>query len=312
MSSSGGLLLRQTVGLAGLDRELSAALSPWRAARATHDPGKVLLDIAITVALGGDCLADVAAVRAQPELFGGVASDATISRLVSVLAGDIDTALPAIRAAHAKARAAVWARRRPLAGTPGRRDGGQVVLDIDATLVASHSDKEQASATFKRGYGFHPMCAFVDHGSRGTGEPLTLMLRPGSASAWSSADHLMVLDQALEQLPEHEQAQVLVRTDTGGSSKVFLHHITDLGLEYSIGFAAHEQVKTALEALPEDAWVAAVDSNGEERESAQVAELTALLPIPVRAAYRPATEQWPATMRVIARRERPTPAPSSG
>jgi hypothetical protein len=90
VSSSGGVLLRRTVELSGLERRLSVALSPWRSSRAAHDPGKVLLEVATAVALGGDCLADVAVVRAQPEVFGSVASDPTVSRLVAALAGDVD------------------------------------------------------------------------------------------------------------------------------------------------------------------------------------------------------------------------------
>lgn len=66
-------------------------------------------------------------------------------------------------------------------------------------------------------------------------------------------DHIATLETALAQLPAHERGQVLVRTDTGGCSKAFLHHITELALEYSIGFAAHETVKTAIEAIPEQA-----------------------------------------------------------
>src|SRR3954447_11694496 len=103
VSSSGGVLLRQTIELCGLGRSLSAALSPWRSPRSAHDPGKVLLDVATAVALGGDCLADVAVIRAQPEVFGPVASDPTVSRLVGTLAGDVDAALAAIRSARAEA-----------------------------------------------------------------------------------------------------------------------------------------------------------------------------------------------------------------
>ena len=162
--------------------------------------------------------------------------------------------MPAIRDAHARARAEVWARRRPLAGTPGSREGGQVIVDLDATLVTAHSDKQSAQPTYKRGYGFAPMCAFVDHGEHGTGESLVLQLRPGKASPFDKDDHIEVLDLALAQLPEHERGQVLVRTDSGGCSKAFLRHITDeLGLEYSIGFPAHETVKAAVEALPPQA-----------------------------------------------------------
>jgi hypothetical protein len=310
ISSSGALLLREAVRVAGLDRGLSAVLSPWRSSRAQHDPGKVLVDLATAVALGGDCLADIAAVRAQPTIFGSVASDPTVSRLFTALAVDVEDAVAAIRAARAEARAAVWARRRPLAGTPGERTGGQVTVDIDATLVAAHSDKEGAEPTFKRGYGFHPMCTFVDHGEYGTGEVLAVDLRPGKASAWASADHITALDAALLQLPDHERSQVLVRADTGACSKAFLHHITNLGLEYSIGFSAREGVQAAIEAIPEQAWRAAVDGDDEPRDGAQVAELTAWMPIPTKPTRSPARfgpQHWPEGMRIIARRERPHP-----
>jgi hypothetical protein len=310
ISSSGGLLLLEAARVAGLGRVLSEALAPWRAARATHDPGKVLLDVASAVALGGDCLADVAVVRAQPDLFGAVASDPTVSRVIARLAADAGQVLPAIRAARAKARAAVWARRRPLAGTAGSRDGGLVIVDLDATLVTAHSDKEQAAPTYKKGFGFAPMCAFADHGEYGTGEVLALELRPGNASPFNAADHITCLDAALVQLPQAERAQVLVRTDAGGGSKAFLHHITDLGLEYSVGFGALDTVKAAIETIPESAWVDAIDSDGLPREGAQVADLTDWMPTPTMPTRSPARfgpQHWPDTMRVIARRERPHP-----
>ncbi|MEV6273593.1 IS1380 family transposase [Kribbella sp. NPDC051936] len=310
ISSSGGLLLREADRVAGLGRGLSEALAPWRARRATHDPGKVLLDVATAVALGGDCVADVAVVRAQPVLFGAVASDPTVSRLIARLAADADRVVPAIRAARAKARAAVWARRRPLAGTAGSRDGGLVIVDLDATLVSAHSDKEQARPTYKKGFGFAPMCAFVDHGEYGTGEVLALDLRPGNASPFNAADHITCLDAALAQLPQAERGQVLVRADAGGGSKAFLHHITDLGLEYSVGFGALDTVKAAIETIPEAAWADAIDGDGLPRDGAQVADLTDWMPTPTMPTRSPARfgpQRWPDTMRVIARRERPHP-----
>lgn len=273
---------------------MSAALVPWRAPRAIHDPAKVLIDVAIAVALGGDCAADLAVVRAQPEVFGQVASDATVSRLITTLAGDVDAAVAAIRAARAVARHQVWRRRRPLAGA-----GNQVIVDLDATLVTAHSDKQGAAPTFKYGYGFHPMLAFVDHGLHGSGEALAGLLRPGSAGSNSAADHIKILDEALAQLPEHERARVLVRTDTGGGVKDFLHHITNLGLQYSVGFYGMPPIVEALSKVPRQAWRAALDGDGSPREGAQVAELTRYLPATLRG--------WPAGMRVIARRERPHP-----
>ncbi len=310
ISSSGALLIKEAIRVAGIDRGLSNALAAWRPGRSRHDPGKVLLDLATAVALGGDCLADIAAVRAQPALFGPVASDPTISRLFTTLAADVDAAVDAIRDARAAARTQVWSRRRPLAGTPGQRDGGQVIVDIDATLVTAHSDKEGAEPTYKRGYGFHPMCAFVDHGQHGTGETLAIDLRPGKSSAWDSADHITTLNNALAQLPDSERGQALVRADTGACSKAFLHHITDLGLEYSIGFPSREGVQVAIEALPEQAWRAALDGDGEPRDGAQVAELTDWIPTPTKPTRSPARfgpQHWPAGMRIIARRERPHP-----
>ncbi len=144
VSQAGALLLTQVLQVTGLRRQLSAGLARWRAPRAIHDPGKIVADLAVTLALGGDCLADVAVLRAEPELFGPVASDPVISRLVSQLAGDAPRALKAIRTARAAARERAWA----LAGqkAPGA-GGGLIPVDIDATIVIAHSEKEQAAPT---------------------------------------------------------------------------------------------------------------------------------------------------------------------
>jgi hypothetical protein len=133
VSQAGALLLTQTARTTGLGAGLSAGLARWRRSRAAHDPGKAVLDLAVAVALGGDCLADVGVLRAEPELFGPVASDPVISRLVTALAGDAPRALKAIRRARAGARERAWA----LAGNaaPGS-DGGQILVDMDATVVA--------------------------------------------------------------------------------------------------------------------------------------------------------------------------------
>jgi hypothetical protein len=100
VSQAGAVLLVETVRKTGLDAVISAALEPWRKARAVHDPGKILLD----VALGGDCLADVALLRAEPTVFGPVASDPTVSRLVSKLAAGGQRVLSALRTARAEVR----------------------------------------------------------------------------------------------------------------------------------------------------------------------------------------------------------------
>jgi hypothetical protein len=293
ISSSGASLLLQRAQVSGLTSGLSHQLRPWRAPRSVHDPGRMLLDLAMSIALGGDCLADAAVVRAQPELFGVVASDPTISRLIDALGGESAPAIAAIRRARAAARAAVWRLSSPVSAT------GDVVIDLDATLIGAHSEKEGATPNFKRGFGFHPMMAFVDHGTGGTGEPLAAMLRPGRANASDAADQIAVLDAALAQLPHHVHSRVLVRGDTGSGVKEFLWHVNDLGLSYSVGVYGRQPVLDALAALPRQAWRQARDPDGRPRDGAQVAELTRWLPATFHG--------WPPGMRVIARRERPHP-----
>jgi hypothetical protein len=293
ISSTGASLLLQTAQVSGVARALSQQLGSWRAARSVHDPGKAVLDLAVTIALGGDCLADAALLRAQPELFGAVASDPTISRLIDALGDDPGAAIAAIRRARAAARAVVWQLSSPVPAA------GEVVVDLDATLIGAHSDKEGATPNFKRGYGFHPMMAFVDHGVGGTGEPLAAMLRPGRANASDAADQIAVLDAALTQLPEAVRDRVLVRGDTGSGVKEFLWHIHDLGLSYSVGVYGRQPVLDALAALPRQAWRHAREADGHVRDGAQVAELTRWLPATF--------VGWPPGMRVIARRERPHP-----
>jgi hypothetical protein len=180
VSHAGAVLLTGTLRATGLDAGLSAVLGRWRPGRAVHDPGKIIADLAVTLALGGDCLADIAMLRAEPGLFGPVASDPVVSRLVARLAADAPRALKAIRAARAAARERAWT----LAGgaAPGA-DGELITVDIDATVVTSCSEKDQATPTWKKTFGFHPLAVFADHGPEGSGEPLTILLRPGNAGS---------------------------------------------------------------------------------------------------------------------------------
>jgi hypothetical protein len=293
ISSAGGSLLLRTAAVSGLDAALSAQLRPWRSRRARHDPGKVVLDLAVAVALGGDCLADLAVVRAQPQLFGRVASDPTVSRLVAALSSDAEQVLAALRAARAAAREQVWRLRPPVA------PHGPLVIDLDATIVTAHSEKEGATPTWKRTFGFHPLLAFLDHGSGGTGEYVGGLLRTGKATANDAADHIAVLTDALAQLPAEQRARVLIRGDSGAGVQAFVRHLHALGLHYSVGLYAHQPIVDALAVLPRQAWRAALDADGQPREGAQVAELTRYL--------RSSRSPWPPGMRVIARRERPHP-----
>jgi hypothetical protein len=223
VSGAGGLLVAETLRVTGLGSGLSQGLARWRPERAVHDPGKVIADLAAAVVLGGDCLADIAVLRAEPDLYGPVASDPVVSRTVAALAADPVRVLKAIRAARAAARERVWA----LAGAaaPGA-DGGLVTVDLDATLVTSHSEKENAAPTWKKTFGFHPLAAFADHGRDGSGEPLAIMLRPGNAGSNTAADHIEAAKLAVAQLPRHLRKRVLIRADSGGGTHDFLSWLT--------------------------------------------------------------------------------------
>jgi hypothetical protein len=299
VSQAGVVALAEVARVSGLDRELRAALAPFCRPFAVHLPGTVVLHLAMTLALGGDCLADIAVARGHAGLLGPVASDPTVSRVITDLAGDADGALAGLRAAHAAARARVHA----LGGAPAARPqiaglaDVLVPLDLDATLVTAHSDKEGAAPTFKRGYGHHPIWAALDHGAGAGGEALDCLLRPGNAGSNTAADLLAALDLALAQVPAPLRANVLVRSDAAGSSHGFLAGIASRGLAFSVGFTITEDVAAAVAALPEAAWTPAYDAGGAQRDGADVAELTGLLGLP----------GWPAGMRVIARREIPHP-----
>ena len=65
VSQAGAVALADTVRVVGLDTALAAAVGPWRKPLAGHDPAKVILDLALGLAIGGDCLADVAVLRAE-------------------------------------------------------------------------------------------------------------------------------------------------------------------------------------------------------------------------------------------------------
>jgi hypothetical protein len=303
------VLLVETARRSGLSGQLTRRLGPWRLPLATHDPGKIVADLAIAVALGGDAACDVAVLRAQPGVFGPVASDPTVSRLITRLAADADDALAAISAARAAAREGVWA----VAGAPVQ--SRQVVIDLDATLVTAHSDKQDATRTWKKGFGFHPLLGFVDHGDNSGGEPVSELLRPGKAGSNTAADHVVVLDAALAQLPaaqrtpdEHGRIPVLVRTDAAGATKEFAAHLAEQGVEFSVGASfAHLDVHTALARLPAAAWTPAYQARKpraaetgvqiEPRDGAWVAEATGLIEL----------RGWPAGTRLILRKERPHP-----
>jgi len=285
VSHAGSALLAQVADKSGLTRALSRELGPLQLRVGSHDRGSVVRDLAVMLADGGDCLADMAVVRDQAALFGATASDSTAFRVIDQIASDPE-AIDWLRAAHARPRARVW----ELAGAPER-----LTIDLDATLLTAHSDKEGAEPTWKRGYGFHPMLAYADE----TGEALAGELRPGNAGAGTAADQIAVAEQAIAQVPaEHiESIELLLRVDSAGACHELLDWCRDAKIGYSVGFDLTEPVRAAITEIADQDWVCALDQDGAERPNGQVCEITEQLDL----------DGWPTGSRVLVRRERAHP-----
>jgi len=285
VSHAGSALLAQIADKSGLTQALSVRLAGLKARRSGHDPGRVVRDLAVMLADGGDCLADLGAVRDQDALFGAVASDSTAFRVIDQIAcrpGLLD----ALADAHARAREYVWTQT----GAPER-----VTIEVDATLITSHSEKEGAAGTYKGGYGFHPILAYCDE----TGEALAAILRPGNAGSNTAADHIAVIEGALAQIPASliETIEIVVRADSAGATHEVIGFCREHRLRYSVGYELTDPVRAAILKIPETAWIAALATDGTPRENGQIAEITDLIDLAA----------WPAGSRVIVRRERAHP-----
>ncbi len=294
VSHAGTALLSELADRSGLTEAMSVAMSACGINWHTHDPGIVLTHLAVAIADGADCLADMASLREQSELFGPVASVATAWRAVEATTA---FELRAIPEAIAAARAKVWAAAPP---------GESLVLDFDATLVNSYSEKQDATPTYKKGFGFFPLGVWCDT----TNEPLAAMLRAGNTGANDADDHVELLDRALSGLPEEYQtghfahdhpAQVehpiLIRADSAGATHGFVDSIRAANCDFSIGFPIDQGVRDAMALVQEEDWIQARETDGSVRDGAWVTELTDLILL----------SAWPEETRLIMRRERPHP-----
>lgn len=282
-SHVGARLLADLADAVGLGEAMSEAMAPTRRRRGGRDRGEALVDAAVMIADGGDTISDIAVLADQPLLFGEVASRPTLWRALGAVD---DAALERVRAARAQARAKAWA-----AGA----DPGFYVIDIDATLIGSHSDKQGAAGDYKGGWGFHPLLAYLD----ATGEALAGLLRPGNAGSNTAADHVTVLDDALAQLPvDPRRVEVVVRTDSAGWSHGFVEACRDRGVRFVIGHSLDIDTAKAVVGVPERCWQPTVSADGSElREHAEVTETTEQADL----------SRWPDRCPMIARREDPHP-----
>lgn len=299
LSHAGVGMVREVADLTGLSEQVTAVLADTYRGRWSHAPGAVFADLVAAVADGADCV-DIAAQasRSRSEVFGPAASTTTMWRLVDERI-DADH-LPAMRAARAQARATAWA-----AGAAPTTEW--LYIDVDATITIDHSEgKENAAATWKRTFGMHPLMAYLDRPDIAGGEALAALLRPGNAGSNTTADHITVLDQALESLPQDYRPspgvgggpKILVRSDSAGATHGFAAACREAGVGFSFGFAVDHRVREAVEHLNAIAgWMPAIDSDGEYRDGAWVAEATDLVSL----------GSWPVGTRLLLRKERPHP-----
>ncbi len=262
-----------------------------------HDRGKVLVHQMLVLAGGGESCADIEYLRVEDDLFADVCSDSTLYRTFTENL-DAET-LPEVNAGFAEVRETVWRRARLTRGT------GPVVLDVDASLIDVHSEhKEGTAPTYKYGFGFHPMFCVAD----ATGEVLSALLRPGNATANCAEDHLVVLDEALAQLPEQVSCghsagddptgvrrSVVVRADSAGATQGFVWGCRERNVGFAVAARKNAQITAAISQIAGDErrWKPALRQDGRHRKGAAVAEVSDLVDL----------SKWPPGTRILVRRE---------
>jgi hypothetical protein len=296
VSHAGVGLLREMAEYTGLVSGVTDALLDTYRGLPGHPPGRVFTDLAVAVADGADAISGIALLADRQDLFGPVASMPTTWRVLDRIDAQH---LPVVRSARAEARARAWA-----AGA-GPDLGQELRLDFDATITVAHSEKENAAATWKRTFGFHPLLCFLDRPEVAAGEALAGLLRRGNAGSNTAADHLTVLEMALAALPEAARPRpgdpsgprLLARSDSAGATHAFAAACRDRGVGFSFGFPVDHRIQRIVDAIPDSCWHPALDADDDLREGAWVAEATGTINL----------DDWPAGSRLILRKERPHP-----
>jgi Transposase DDE domain group 1 len=298
---AGAILLRKAADQAGLTGLLSGALKEKRTSPLI-DRGTALVSMAAAIALGATSMSDIALLAHLAPLLGAPPSGPTARRALD-LAGT-PRMLDRIARARAKARAHAWeliaaaSAGFPHLAVAGKVLEGWVVIDMDATLVTARSDKEGAAATWKKGYGFHPLGAWC----RNTRECLAMLLRPGNAGSNTFTDHQEVLAAALRQVPTRFRQKIMVRVDGAGASHDLVEHLLALNSRrrtvlFTTGWMITAADEDAIGKVPAGAWKPGTGQDGGAEDGKDTAEITHLL---TRA------ENWPPGLRFIVRRVKPS------
>jgi hypothetical protein len=295
----GGILLRKLADQSGLTAALDAALVQ-KGTSPQVSRGVALASTAIAIAIGATSMTDIEVLGQLAPVLGAAPSDSTVRRTLNLAD---DRTLVRIAQARARTRAHVWKQIAGAGGFPwleiaGKTLAGWLFIDMDGTLVTAHSDKEGAAPTWKKGYGFHPLGAWIAN----TRECPDMLLRPGNAGSNTFTDHKEVLDRALKQVPAGFRGKVIVRIDGAGASHDLVKHLLTLSsprktLLFTCGWMITAADEAAIMAVPAGAWKPGVRQDGSIEEDKDVAEITGLM---TRAG------NWPGGLRWIARRVKPS------
>jgi hypothetical protein len=296
---AGGVLLRKLADRCGLTAALKEALT-LKGTFPQLSRGMVLVSTAVAIAMGATAMADIEALDQLAPVLGPAPSDSTVRRVLDLAT---DRMLTRIARARARTRKHVWAQVEAAGGFPwievaGKALTGWLVIDMDATLITACSDKDGAAPTWKAGYGFHPLGAWLAN----TRECLAMLLRPGNAGSNTFEDHKEVLTAALKQVPAAFRRRILIRVDGAGASHDLVKHLLKLSsprrtVLFTCGWTILDTDEQAIAALPGSAWEPGLLQDGGLEEDKDAAEITHLMS---RAGY------WPDGLRWIARRVKPS------
>jgi hypothetical protein len=278
---AGAVLLRKCADQSGLTGALGGVFARLGGSP-VWDRGVVLVQLAVAIALGATSMRQIALLTHHEPLFGAPPSDSTIRRTLEPIGTD-ELLQRRLARARARVRRHVWdliaatETGFPWLSVAGKVLTGWIVIDLDATLITAHSNKQGASATFKKGWGFHPLAAWCAN----THESLAMLLRTGSAGSNTACDHVRVLSDAIAQIPDTFRAKIWIRIDGAGATHDLVEHMQGLNttrrtVRFTVGWKITETDESAIAKLPADAWQAAVRQDGEVHPHAQVAELTGL------------------------------------
>ncbi|MEO3807344.1 IS1380 family transposase [Nonomuraea sp. B1E8] len=281
MGHAGAVLLRKCADQTGLTSALGGVLARVGGSP-VWDRGIVLVQLAVAMTLGATSMRQIALLAHQETVFGAPPSDSTVRRTLEPIGADEQVRLRIARA-RARVRRHVWdliaatETGFPWLVVAGKLLTGWIVIDVDATLITAHSDKQGASATFKKGYGFHPLAAWCAN----THESLAMLLRTGSAGSNTVADHIRVLSEAITQIPDAYRAKIWIRVDGAGATHDLVEHMKSLNttrrtVRFTVGWKITDVDEAAIAELPAGAWQAAVRQDGRVHPHAHVAELTGL------------------------------------